>query len=262
MTIDLSIDPSQTTEKIVTFIKETVAKAGFSKVVVGLSGGIDSAVSCALSVRAIDASNVYPCIFPYGELNQEGLEDAKTVIDTLQIPQGNVTTIDLKPLVDPMVQTDSSMGDLRRGNIMVRLRMLLLFDQAKKRNALVLGTENKTEHLLGYFTRFGDEASDMEPIMHLFKTQVRQLATYLKIPEKIIANVPTAGMWHGQTDEGEFGFTYTEADGILYLYVDKKKSKEEIVGAGFVTNTVERVLERMQKNKFKHDLPYRLMAKR
>jgi len=132
------------------------------------------------------------------------------------------------------------------------MRMILLFDLAKKYKALVLGTENKTEHLLGYFTRFGDSASDIEPIRHLYKTQVRKLAKYLKIPEKIIKKTPTAGLWQGQTDEREFGFSYGEADQILLLYLDQKKNVEEIVNKGIKLEQVEKVVKRLKANEFKH----------
>lgn len=258
MFIDLSLNPSKTADKIVRFIKNTVHNAGFFRVVVGLSGGVDSAVSTALGVAALGAKNIYVGLFPYGELNKEGLEDAKLVISQLDIPSSNIISLNIKPLVDSIVALDSSMDNLRRGNIMVRMRMIQLFDLSKKFNALVLGTENKTEYLLGYFTRFGDEASDLEPIRHFYKTQVKQLAIYLGIPEKIIKKPPTAGMWQGQTDEGEFGFTYEEADKILYLYADLKKSREEIEKMGFKKEVVEKVISRVEANKFKHKLPYKL----
>ncbi len=141
---------------------------------------------------------------------------------------------------------------------MVRMRMILLYDLSKKYNALVLGTENKTEHLLGYFTRFGDEASDIEPLQNLYKTQVKQLASYLGVPEEIIKKPPTAGMWQGQTDEGEFGFTYEEADQILSLWHDKKADREVIIKAGFSPDTVDKVIKRVTDNSFKHNLPYTL----
>ena len=250
------IDTSKTSEEITRFIKQTVSHAGFSRVVVGLSGGVDSAVSCVLAVHALGAENVYVGLFPFGELNQEGTEDARLVINQLKIPQKNSREIDIEALVSPLIKLDSGMDRLRRGNIAVRTRMILLYDLAKKYNALVLGTENKTEHLLGYFTRYGDEASDVEPIMHLYKTQVRQLAKYLEIQDKIIEKPPTAGMWPGQTDEGEIGFSYEEADQILHLYIDQKKSKEEIKKMGFGLKRMTAVLDRVNKNKFKHKLPY------
>lgn len=254
----LKINAAETADEIIQFIKQTVKKAGFSKVVVGLSGGIDSVVSCSLVVRALGEKNVYTGLFPYGELNLEGTGDAKLIINMLHIPEQNISLTDIKPLVNPIINLDPDMDKLRQGNIAVRMRMILLYDLAKKYKALVLGTENKTEHLLGYFTRFGDEASDIEPIRHLYKTQVKQLAKFLEIPEKIINKPPSAGMWQGQTDEGEFGFTYEEADQILHLYTDQKKSREEIIKMGFSKDIIEKVLKRLKANSFKHKLPYEL----
>lgn len=256
MSTDLFINPQNTTAEIVKFIRNTVKKNGFAKVVVGLSGGIDSAVATALAVKAIGAKNVLAGLFPYGELNKEGLEDAKLMVDKLVIPSSNIHLINIKPLVDPIIALDPSITDLRRGNIMARTRMIVLYDLAKKLNCLVLGTENKTEHLLGYFTRFGDEASDLEPIRHLYKIQVKQLAAYLNIPKKIIQKAPTAGLWIGQTDEGEFGFSYRQADQILHLYIDEKKDQESIEKEGFKKELIDRVISRLNLNEYKHKLPY------
>ncbi len=255
MLIDLSINPQKITESIVQFIKNTLKKTGFSKLVIGLSGGVDSATSLTLGVKTISAENIYVGIFPYGELNNTSTIDAKLIVDFFHIPQKNISFIDIKPLVDRIIELDKSTDDLRRGNIMARMRMILLYDLSKKHQALVLGTENKTEHLLGYFTRFGDEASDMEPIINLYKTQVKQLASFFKVPEKIIKKAPSAGMWIGQTDEGEFGFSYEEADQILYLMYDKKYTKEAIIHAGFSQDLVERVIKKVTDNSFKHNLP-------
>src|SRR3989338_2628446 len=171
MSVDLSINPEKETERITKFIRESVYNAGFSKVIVGLSGGIDSATSCCLAVKALGAENVLVGLFPFGNLYKEGLEDAKILINHLKIPSSSVKSVDIKPLVDSIITFDPQMDKLRRGNIIARMRMILLYDLTKKMNILVLGTENKTEHLLGYFTRFGDEASDIEPIRHLYKTQ-------------------------------------------------------------------------------------------
>lgn len=256
MSTDLSINPTEISQKIVEFIKSTVHNAGYSKVILGLSGGIDSAVSCALAVAALGVENVHAGIYPYGDLNKEAEKDAKFILNHLAIQPFNHHRIDIKPLVDPIISLDKNMDKTRKGNIMARIRMILLYDLSKKIPALVLGTENKTEHLLGYFTRFGDEASDIEPIRNLYKTQVKELAVYLGIPDKIINKDPTAGLWQGQTDEGEFGFTYEEADQILYLFTEGKMTEEEIVKAGFKEEVVKSVVKRYKTNNYKHLLPY------
>lgn len=249
------IDPKQTTDNLVDFLKSSFQEAGFSKAVIALSGGVDSATSTALSVRALGADNVYPVMLPYGVLSTQATIDAVGVVEKLGIPSVHVTRIDIKPIVDPLPSKDPSMDNVRRGNAMARARMMVLFDQAKKRQALVVGTENKTEHLLGYFTRFGDEASDVEPLRNLYKTQVYILAKFLQLPDVVLSRVPTAGLWEGQTDEGEFGFTYKDADEILYLHFDEKKPEGEIVAAGFSKEVVDKVLSRVQANDFKHHLP-------
>ena len=256
MTIDLSINSAETVGRLVKFIKNTVHRAGFARVVIGVSGGLDSAVSCFLAAKALGSDNVIVGLFPYGELNKEGIEDAKLIIRKLVIPSSNVILADIKSFVEGIVSLDLSIDDLRKGNIMVRMRMILLYDLAKKDQALVLGTENKTEYLLGYFTRFGDEASDIEPIKGLYKTQLRQLAKYLKLPTKITQKVPSAGMWSGQTDEGELGFSYEEADKFLYSYVDLKKSRGEIIKSGLGKEVVDKVLNRLKTNEFKNRLPF------
>lgn len=256
MFLDLSIDPQKTAEDLAEFIRKTIKGAGFSKIIIGLSGGIDSAVSASLAVKALGEKNVLVGLFPYGQLNKQGHNDVKQLISQLKIPDTNIIIYDIQPPVDQILKLDPTADKIRKGNCIARVRMIYLFDLAKKHKALVLGTENKTEHLFGYFTRFGDEASDIEPIRTLYKTQVRQLAKYLNLPPKIIEAVPTAGLWQGQTDEGEFGFTYVEADKILHLYIDLKKSRQELELSGFEKGTVERVISRVEANKFKHKLPY------
>ena len=254
----LTINPSETEKQIVSFIKNTVDQAGFFRVVVGLSGGIDSAVSCALAVEALGAENVFPVMLPYGKLNDEATKDARSVIKSLQIPHTNITVIDIQKIVEQFVSLNFGMDKLRKGNIIARVRMTCLFDLSKKYQALVLGTENKTEHLLGYYTRFGDAASDIEPLIHLYKTQVRQLAVHLNIPWKIIDKVPSAGLWEEQTDEGEFGFTYEDADKVLSLYVDGNKNEEEVVQLGVKEETFNKIVKRLKINSFKCKLPYTL----
>lgn len=240
---------------LTSFLKNVFAKANFSRAVIALSGGVDSSTSCALVVKALGVKNVYPLLLPYGNLNTQGTKDAWLVIDALGIRKEHVSEINIRPQVDSLLSLDASMDNVRRGNIMARVRMIITYDCAKKRSALVVGTENKTEHLLGYFTRFGDEASDVEPLRNLYKTQVYELAKFLKLPENILTKSPTAGLWQGQTDEGEFGFTYKEADEILPLIVDKRLAVADLVAKGYDRTTVEKVVARMKANNFKHHLP-------
>ncbi|MCJ7826496.1 NAD+ synthase [Patescibacteria group bacterium] len=249
---------SQEVEKIITFIKISFQKAGFSHAVLAVSGGVDSAVSLALAVNALGEENVYPILLPYGILNTQGVLDAMELITQLHIPLTHVVRIDITKAVDDICGKEMGMDNVRKGNIIARARMIYLFDQAKKRNALVIGTENKSEHLLGYFTRFGDSASDIEPIGHLYKTQVVELASYLKVPQKIVEKPPTAGLWPEQTDEGELGFSYKDADQILSLLYDERKTVDEIVALGFDKELIEKIQTRVSKNSFKHTTPYRL----
>ncbi len=245
----------QTVGELVGFLQRAFSHAGFQYAVIAMSGGLDSSTSAALAVRALRKENVYPLLLPYGNLNPQAVADARLVTKTLGIPPANRTEINIQPFVDSMIALDPAMDNVRRGNVMARVRMILLYDQAKKRNALVVGTENKTEHLLGYFTRFGDEASDIEPLRNLYKTDVYALARQLGLPEKILTKAPTAGLWEGQTDEGEFGFTYEQADAILSMIVDEKQSIDEAVAKGYDRIIVEKVVKRMKENNFKHHLP-------
>ncbi len=213
--------------------------------VIGLSGGIDSAVSFYLLKRALPLKHIFPIHLSYFPSSKEA----------------NILTeqsISIKDTVDTCIKSlDINTHDtIRIGNIMARMRMIFLFDFAKKNNALVVGTENKSEHLLGYFTRFGDAASDIEPIQHLYKTQIFELAKYLGVPEEIIAAKPTANLWKGQTDEGEFGFTYQEADQVLYFYFEQKLTLEEITKKGF--KNAEKIIKRVKDNEYKHKTPYTL----
>ena len=232
-------------------------KGGYTNAVIGLSGGIDSATSCTLAIQALGPTHIYPVLLPYGKLNNQETKDAQMMTKWLKIPEKHVRTVDIQPMVDALVQTiDSAMDEGRRGNIMARMRMMVLYDLAKAMPALVVGTENKTEHLLGYYTRFGDEASDIEPLRHLYKTQVYELARHLDVPKKILTKPPTAGLWEGQTDEGEFGFTYKDADSILSLFFDEHKTKKQIIAMGFNKVLIERVWWWIDKGSYKDRAPF------
>lgn len=251
-----NINPEKTSKSLVEFLRKTFEKTRFSYAMIALSGGIDSSLSCALSVKALGKDKVFPILLPYGKLNDQGVVDAFEVIQALGIPKNHVTQIDIKASVDKITRNDPKMDIIRKGNIMARARMTFVFDQAKKRKGLVVGTENKSEHLLGYFTRFGDEASDIEPLRNLYKTHVYQLAEFMHLPKSILTKKPTAGLWENQTDEDEFGFSYKEADEVLYYYFDKKLSVDKIVKRDLEKATIEKVLQFAQKNNFKHNLPY------
>ncbi|MBI4096134.1 MAG: NAD+ synthase [Candidatus Levybacteria bacterium] len=249
-------NPEKIAQSLVKFLRETFKKTGLSYAVIGLSGGVDSSLSLTLTVRALGQNKVFPILLPYGKLNDQGVTDALEVIEALNIPKEHIIKFNIKTPVDEIAKIDPRIDMIRKGNIMARTRMTLLFDQAKKRKALVVGTENKSECLLGYFTRFGDEASDIEPLHNLYKTQVYQLAKFMNLPKSVLTKQPTAGLWENQTDENEFGFTYKDADKILYCYFDQKLSEEQIIAKGLTRTIVEKVLQFARKNNFKHNLPF------
>lgn len=247
----LTINPESEKNRIVNFLKQTFAEQKINKAVIGLSGGLDSMTAFYLLLETLPPKNIFAYHLPY---EKENITVKKT-LEKLNFPMKNYQIISIKKVVEHFWEENRDrIHKIRLGNIISRTRMIILFDRTKKHNALVCGTENKSEHLLGYFTRFGDSASDIEPIQHLYKTQVHQLAKYLKIPNEILIQSPTAGLWKGQTDEEELGFTYQEADQVLYLYFDKKLLSVEIIKKGFV-NT-QKIINRVKKNEFKSKTPY------
>jgi NAD+ synthase len=250
--INLNIN-TELTEKILTgFIRSELNRVGFKRALLGVSGGIDSAVSLYLSAKALGPENVLGIRIPYKTSPQHTLDDAQTMIDALGVQS---MTVEITDMVDPLVAKFYDMSKLRAGNIMARMRMIVLFDQSVAFNGLVMGSSNKTELLLGYSTIFGDSAAALQPIGDLYKTQVRQLARHLGVPEAVISKAPSADLWEGQTDEGELGYTYADVDQLLYLLVDQRYRPETCVEEGFDPTFVGRVVQRMRQNHFKRVMP-------
>jgi NAD+ synthase len=249
---DLSINTDVVCKILTEFIHSEITRTGFSRAVVGLSGGIDSAVSCFLAARALGPQNVLAVRMPYQSSSPDSLEHAQMVIEATGV---NAITLEITAMVEPLFAMHPDMDAMRRGNIMARERMIVLYDQSSAFRGLVLGTGNKTEILLGYTTLFGDSASALNPIGDLYKTQLRQLAVALGVPEPIIAKPPSADLWSGQTDESELGFTYAEVDQLLFMLVDQRFTPEECVEAGFAEPFVRAVVERIRRNHFKRVPP-------
>jgi len=247
-----TFSPTNEIERITAFITNIFNKEGIEKGVIAWSGGIDSTVSLYLLSRAIPIDKITILHLPY---ETSYLKDFDLIKKDLHLSSSQIHEVSIKPMVDEASATLHP-DDFRKGNIMARTRMIVLYDWAKKINALVCGTENKTEDLLGYFTRFGDQASDIEPIQHLYKTQVYELAEVLNVPYTFIERAPTAGLWNGQTDEGEFGFTYREADEVLIRLFEYSKSIVEIEQEGF--KNARKIKALVDRNSFKHEVPYKM----
>lgn len=250
--VDLTINTDLARTILTGFIHTEITRAGFEHAVVGLSGGIDSALSCYLAAEALGPQNVLAVRMPYKTSSAESLEHAQLIVDALGVRS---LTVPISGMVDALFEGFPDANNMRRGNAMARARMIVLYDQSEAFHGLVVGTGNKTEILLGYTTLFGDAANALNPIGDLYKTQVRQLSRSLGVPEPIIQKAPSADLWAGQTDEGELGFTYEDVDKLLYLLVDQRYSPEDCLEAGYPKPFVEAVVRRMQRNHFKRILP-------
>jgi len=246
----MNTDYKNIENKLVEFLQKETGRIGIKKAVVGLSGGIDSAVTAYLSAKALGKENVLGIMMPYKTSSKESITDAQKVVDSLGIKSKKV---EITEMVDAYLAKlkDDDITAVRKGNIMARMRMIVLYDHSAKEKALVIGTGNKTECLLGYTTLFGDSACAINPVGDIYKTQIFGLAKYMGVPETIQTKKPSADLWTGQTDEEEMGLTYAEVDKYLFAKVNEKKSVDDLLAMGYKKDYIEKVDALIEKNKFK-----------
>jgi NAD+ synthase len=252
----LKLDNRSVKNLLTGFIKKEITRVGLSRAVLGLSGGIDSALVVYLAAEALGSDNILAVMMPYKDSNPDSLIHARMVAEKLSVPY---EVVEITPMVAPLFESDTGMSNVRKGNIMARQRMIVLFDRSARDRSLVLGTGNKTEILLGYSTLYGDSACALNPIGDLYKSQVWKLSEYLGIPREIREKEPSADLWIGQTDEHELGFSYKHVDELLYFMVDERLNKEELTERGFEINFISKVRKLIVKNQFKRVPP--LIAK-
>ncbi len=251
----LRIDEALVRKMLLAFLRDEARTAAYARAVLNLSGGIDSSVVAYLAAEAYGSHNVTALLLPHRLSQEASLEDARLVARELGIA---TEVLDISAQIDAFFAREGGVEKvdrIRAGNKMARERMSILYDRSRLHGALPLGTSNKTELLLGYGTIHGDMASAINPVGDLYKTQLRELATSLEVPERIRAKPPTADLWVGQTDEGELGATYPELDLVLYHMVDRRLSPADLVAAGFDRRLVGAVRERVRKNHFKRVPP-------
>ena len=249
---ELAIDATAAAGDIEAFIADAACKAGFERVILGLSGGLDSATVCGLCARALKPERVIAVNMPYRATSPESVADAQRAAAWAG---AEILTVEITPQVDAYFARFPDADARRRGNKMARERMAVLYDLSAAREALVVGASNKTEWLLGYFTLWGDMAAGIWPLATLYKTQVRQLAAHLGVPEAIRGKPPSAELWEGQTDEEELGIRYEQVDRLLYHLVDRGESRAHLVRHGFAGDLVERVAALVERTEFKRRLP-------
>ena len=248
----LELDLHWTERILAEFLRRELHRTGCSRFVVGLSGGIDSAVSTYLAARALGAENVFACRLPFRSSSESSLSDAQEVIDDLGLP---AETVDISAMVDGFAESAGDADSLRLGNVMARVRMALLYDRSAKHRALVLGTSNKTELLLGYGTLHGDMASALNPIGDLYKSQVRALAKHLGVPRSICEKPPSADLWPDQNDEQDLGMTYAQIDPLLARMVDARMSRAALIEQGFSAERIDELSRRIVRSQFKRRMP-------
>ena len=253
---DLSINPELVTEILVRFIRNEITRTGFRRAVFGLSGGIDSSVVAYLAARAMGPDNVLAVTMPYKTSSDATRNDSQAVIEALGVRSLNVP---ITAQIDAYFAQFPDAATLRLANKCARERMTVLYDQSAAFEGLVLGTSNKSELLLGYGTQFGDLACALNPVGDLYKTQLRELAAQVGVPRAVLDKPPSADLWEGQTDEGELGFTYEQADVLLFHLVDRRVRPTDLIAAGFDAALVAKIRERVRRNHFKRVMP--LIAK-
>jgi NAD+ synthase len=249
----LTTADSKIAEKLENFLVQKLSESGLDGYIIGLSGGIDSAVSASIAAKAVGPGKLLGLIMPYSRSSAESENDALLLANRLKI---KTEKIDISPMINTYYSDISAVSSIRSGNKMARERMSILFDKAAQHNLLVLGTSNRTEICLGYGTWYGDTACSINPIGMLYKTQVRQLARYYDVPESIVNKPPTADLWPGQTDEGELGLEYDKVDRLLFMMIEKGIiSREKLNSAGFENSFIDRAIELLNKFHFKRHLP-------
>ena len=248
----LAVDAAFVIELLRGFIADGVRKVGFERVIVGLSGGVDSSLVTALAVSSLGTDNVVAVFMPYRSSDPQSRIDALAVCDSLGI---GAEIVDITPQVDAYFDGFADADRTRRGNKMARERMSILYDHSMAERALVLGTSNKTELLLGYGTLFGDMASALNPIGDLYKTQVYALARSLGLPHSVLTKPPSADLWAGQSDEDELGMRYAVVDQVLHLLVDERRSRAEVIALGFDAAEVDAIVARVRGSQYKRRPP-------
>jgi NAD+ synthase len=249
---DLKLNMDHVRRILVDFIRNETTRAGFEIGVIGLSGGVDSTVSAYLSAEALGKENVLCVLMPYKTSNPDSISDAQDVAGRLGVRS---ELVEITPMVDAYFEKHPNIDKIRIGNVMARIRMMVLYDLSARENGLVIGTGNKTEMLLGYTTHYGDNACAINPIGDLYKTQVWQLAESLGVPPKIVGKKPTADLWVGQTDEGELGFSYRQVDELLYQMIDRRRTDEELREYGFEENFIKKVRNLVRRSQYKRRPP-------
>ena len=252
----LSIDTDLVCRLLTGFVREEVGKVGFDTAVLGLSGGVDSAVSAAIATRALGPDKVIPVIMPYRHSSPASEADARAVCRQLGLEP---VVVDISPQIDAYFDRFPDADRGRRGNKMARERMSILYDMSWAHRALVVGTSNKTELLLGYGTVYGDMAHALNPLGDLYKTQVWALARALELPQQVIDKPPSADLWEGQSDEAELGFRYAVVDVLLYHLVDERRTRAELRAMGFGDDFTDLIAARVRDSQYKRRLP--LIAK-